>query len=98
MRRARWLTVGVDVGRVDGYDFAFETAFSPRSLGAYLRLETELVGVGAGDTPLVGDAFRSFELRRELVVLTVRGGGRAPEVAPGRRTERDAAHRLDAAG
>ena len=64
---------------------------------AHLRLETELVGVGAGDAPLVGDALRALELRRELVVLAVRGGGRAAEVAAGRRAERDAAHRLDAA-
>ena len=87
----------VDVGRVDRHDLALEATFGPRPLRAHLRLEPELVGVGAGDAPLVGDALRAFELRRELVVLAVRRGGRAPEVAAGRGAERDPRHRLDAA-
>ena len=97
MRRAGGLSVLADVGRVDRDDLALEPALGPRPLRAHLRLEAELVGVGAGDAPLVGDALGAFELRRELVVLAVRRGGRSPEVAAGRRAERDAAHRLDAA-
>ena len=72
MGRAGRLAVFVDVGRVDRHDLALEATLGPGPLGAHLRLETELVGVGAGDAPLVGDAFRALELRRELVVLAVR--------------------------
>ena len=85
MRRAGRLAVLVDVGRVDRHDLALEAALGPRPLRALLRLEAELVAVGAGDAPLVGDALGAFELRRQLVVLAVRlrwsGRPKSPRVA-----------------
>ena len=47
MGRARGLSVLAGVGCVDGNDLALEPAFRPRLLRAHLRLEPELVGVGA---------------------------------------------------
>ena len=91
--RATWwvvpvgLPVVVDIGRVDRHDLALEAALGPRPLRALLRLEPELVAVGAGDAPLVGDALRALELRRELVVLAVRrrwSGGRSRRAPPRR--------------
>jgi len=47
MRRSRRLPVGVDIRRVDGKHLALESAFRPRVLRALLRMQTELVAVGA---------------------------------------------------
>ena len=62
--------------------------------------EAELVAVGAGDAPLVGDALGALELGRELVVARSRLAGRAGrgQALAGVRPDRDAAHRLDPAG
>ena len=84
VRRAGGLAVVVDVGRVDRHDLALEAALGPRPLRALLRLEAERVAVGAGDAPLVGDALRALELRRELVVREVRlrvGRPKSPRTA-----------------
>ena len=97
MGRARRLAFLVDVGRVDREHLTFEATLGPRLLRALLRLEPECVGVGAGDAPLLGDALCAFELRRQLVVLAVRGWVGPAEIASRRGTERDPAHRLDAA-
>src|SRR5882757_2429431 len=95
MRRARRLAFGVDVGRVDRKYLALEATFGPRLLRTLLRHEAERVAVGAGNTPLVGDALGAFELARQFVVFAVRRRVRATEVLADTRTERDTAHRFD---
>src|SRR5690349_13796301 len=97
MRAAGRLAFLVDVGRVDRDDLALEPTFGPRPLGAHLRLETEPVGVVARDAPLLRDALRAFELRRDLVVPEIALRGRSPEFAANGGAERHPAHRLDTA-
>ena len=62
--------------------------------------QAELVGVGAGDAPLVGDALGALELRRALVAAEVALGDRPADaqLLGDVRADRDPAHRLDAAG
>ncbi len=61
--------------------------------------EAELVGVVAGDAPLVGDALGALELRGHLVLREVRLGDRdaEAELLATVDADRDAAHDLDAA-
>jgi hypothetical protein len=94
--RARRVPFLVDIRRFDRYDLAFEVALGPRPLRPFLRRQTESVGVGAGDTPLVGDALRALELRRLLVQIAVPLRDRTSEVGARGRAERHAAHRFHA--
>ena len=68
--------------------------------GVLLRAEAELVGVGPGDAPLLGDALGALELRGELVLREVRLRDRdaEAEVLAAAGADRHPAHDLDAAG
>ena len=77
--RAGRLALLVDVGRVDRDDLGAEAVLGPGRGGALLGAEAELVGVVAGDAPLVGDALGALELRGELVLREVRLRDRTAE-------------------
>ena len=87
VRGAGGLALVVEIGRVDRDDLALEPALAPRARGPHLRLEAEVVAVGAGDAPLVGDAFGRLELGDVLVLVEVRLRERAAGTvaAPRRR-------------
>src|SRR5215207_2704034 len=97
---ARGLAGVVDVGGVDGQDLRVEPALGPCLRRPLLRGEAELVGVGPGDAPLVGDALGALELRREFVVPEVRLGDRHPQTERLGRVGPDGhpRHQLDATG
>src|SRR5205085_6702378 len=67
VRRAGGLALLVHVGRVDLDERAGEAVLGPRLRRQLLRAKTELVGVLAGDAPLLGDALGALELRGHLV-------------------------------
>ena len=94
------IALGIEVGCFDFDVLAVEATLGPGARGALLRRETERIGVGARDVPLVGDALGTFELRRELVQLEVALRNRNAEAERlGRvRSDRNTAHRLDATG
>ena len=68
VRRAGRLALLVDVGRVDRRRPRASKRPSAQAWAARCcDCEAELVGVVAGDAPLVGDALGALELRRQLV-------------------------------
>ena len=93
------LALLVDVGGVDGKDLGGVAVLGPGLGGPVLGQLAELVAVGPGDAPLLGDALRTFELGGELVVLPVAlVDGLAEGLVPGGGPHRDLAHDLHAAG
>ena len=74
------LAVLVDVGGGDGMDLRAEAILVPGLGGPLLGQQTELVGVLAGDAPLLGDPLGALELGRVLVLLEVRLGDRLAHV------------------
>ncbi len=94
------VAVLVGVGRVDRHDLGAEAALGPRPGGQLLGAEPELVGVLAGDAPLVGDALGPLELGGHLVAAEVglRDRDAESELLVAARADGHPAHDLDAAG
>jgi hypothetical protein len=94
------LALVVEIGCVDLDDLGGEAILGPGLGGQLLGAQAELVGVGPGDAPLVGDALGTLELAGELVLVEVAlGDGVAEAHAPGAvGADRHLAHVLDTAG
>ena len=92
------LALVVEHGRGDRHDLALVAALAPGPARPLLGLQAEGVALVATDAPLVGDALGRLELRCGLVLGEVGLGERPAGAGLDARPERDAAHRLDAAG